>query len=439
MLPYHPLLMPGRHRPTREWSEKSSVPRVRTGAAGKAAAAPAAAVDPRVELRGLAVECSIQARQKAEERGDAKWAQDAATRLQHRVHQHVWSAALLHIMPKKLDSFCTWWYNHWDTHRSLADAPRSGRPPKLPDDVQKKAASLIIEKQPLTMRSMQDEPTVSGWMQEFSTTLRTIFRAARSKEPKLGKHVKREFRPELNTDKQVKRLEIASRWYHKAIDPAAAAALVAECERRVGELRQHPNPSDNVPSTSSVPEVQLPPVLPAQIRYPWLRRTIWLDAAHFYITPKGELHWGLKADSVTSENKCLNSRSPWCVHFYAAISYTWGPLAIILVSGTRGGGYKPAQLFKVGCTTGWCAHVAACPGLLLSAPAAPSPTMQAWGRRSAGAQHGSHAVLLQPPLPCRAPPAPRLSCCGSAQRSAALRPPPPAPHARITMHQTVRA
>lgn len=309
-------------------------------------------LDPWVETRALATQAAGTARQvtltKKTNRPSRRWPSAAGKLLLELLKARP-------ELPKPSDpaKFCAKWGARLTETGTVHDAPRSGRKPKLPEDVVEGALGLVIHLQPRTQREMNKHASFQTIFQQYEVTAQTLWRHIREAEPRLGKHVRIEFKMPLTAQLKQERCAAVRRWLRRAYvkpAPAAGAAASPVTTPTAPDTRSNGQESD--------PEDPPPiPTAPSELSNQFVHRIIWIDAKKFYIKPKSYRVWGLAGTPSTVVHD-PRVKGTWVVHYYAAVNYLIGGVVLVFVSGTKGKGYAPATKYEVGydgvkCTAAW--------------------------------------------------------------------------------------
>ena len=245
-----------------------------------------------------------------------EWAAEAGRILLRKLEEADPTGELL-PWPSDAAKFCVKWGAGLLERGSVADAPRSGRRRKIPEDVVAAAAKLVETVKPRTQIEMEDH--FAGYKSDHNVSSRTVWRRVKECDPKLGKHVLVEYKLPLTA--------------------AVKADRCQQCERWLLQYAKQPQ----VEIPRPLPPIAIPQK-PEDLDTGKLDRIIWVDAKKFYVKPQGHKRWGRRGEpSIVVQDK--RAKGAWAIHFYSAVNYKHGGLLIQLVSGTKGKGYKATKTY----------------------------------------------------------------------------------------------
>lgn len=243
-----------------------------------------------------------------ENRPSQEWAAEAGRILLRQLEEPDPTGTRL-PRPSDASKFCKKWGAALSKHGSVADAPRSGRKRKLPEDAVEALVKLVEEVQPRTQLEMEEH--FAAYRSAHNVSPRTIWRRIKESEPKLGKHVLVEYKLPLTSEVKAQRREQCERWLQL-------------CSNQ---------PTVQVPRPH--PPITIPKEL-ADLNVAMLERIIWVDAKKFYVKPKGHKRWGRRGTrSIVVQDK--RAQGAWVIHYYSAVNYKHGGLQ-------ANGDYPPKHL-----------------------------------------------------------------------------------------------
>ncbi|KAG2423485.1 hypothetical protein HYH02_015316 [Chlamydomonas schloesseri] len=235
----------------------------------------------------------------------------------------------------------------WSGKPSVRDAPRPGRPPKLPHFVVASCLNAVVELAPRTQAEMNTTPMFVEVAEYYDVTHGHLWRMMQTMCPKLKSDgVLVEYRPPLNMEHIRDRVLISSDWLRHAVpgDKGTPYPSTFPALPHVGAAGAPPPNEPPLP-----PRI---PTSPGDLNMTsYVERIVWIDAKKFYIRPKNHTRWGLRGarSNVVFDAR---ARGNWgAIHYYSAVNARHGAVAIRVVSGTFGPGYQQPQRL-VSCA-GW--------------------------------------------------------------------------------------
>jgi hypothetical protein len=234
---------------------------------------------------------------------------------------------------------CRKWYNHFFKHAGVMDAPRSGRPCKIPKQVLRQCLTIILCGSYCSHDEAASNASIQHVLKEYKVTARTLFDNLKVIEPKFGKHKLVEFKFQLKPEHVKKRMQATVQWLKDYV--AAGDSKVVQLEQATVELKI--------------------PKQVADLNAAALGCVIWIDAKKFWVKPTNYKVYGIKGtDTTVLEDPRVTTAQ--CIHYYAAVNYTYGAILLQLVTGTKGTGYTPATRYKASPSCWYCRVPQACAG-----------------------------------------------------------------------------
>lgn len=296
-------------------------------------APPTRPADPRVCLRTLGVRHGIreQALEEARNGGSpgARWAANAARKVEEELKtlSRDQQDAIRAILPDHLPRAIRRWVLNFEQRGSVDDAPRSGRPRIVSQEVAKEAADAVLAQHPVTQREAKRCTAVRMALRKTGATLRTLYRAMRRVYPKLSKTKLFEYKLPLTEANKKARVACAKR----LLRLGTYMGVLRQGTRRTVAGGTTPIPGPRSPKT--------------RLRLKWVNRIIWIDAKKFYIKPTDFEAWGLRGSPSTVIGD-KRVRGKMVIHYYAAVNLKHGGIMIKFVTGTKGPGYQH-RVYKV--------------------------------------------------------------------------------------------
>lgn len=238
--------------------------------------------------------------------------------------------------PKGLVEFCRKRAEKVTWYGTALDDPKPGPYHHLPEFEIDGVTQHVYTVGPRVHSDMDNDPLFLSLCTTYHVTIKTIWEAICNYDPSLGKYVTEEFRRPLSPDHVELRICMCPRWLRLGLNTNAEGIIRKDWQWDEGSCR-------NVPIIS-------PSFTPCDDHMTdWSRDAVFTDAKRKYIQPKAFHRYGKR-----SKRRCnvhhdirLGIRTPWCLHWYSAISYRFGTVAVIFVSGTRGEGYTAPKTYKV--------------------------------------------------------------------------------------------